>query len=101
MDNSTGQKINVKVTIEGISLPLTVSSTEEEKIYREAASMIQSRLSALRDRYPTLPSEKYYYAMAMLNTAVEAVKVANKVDNEPFFEMISDLETEINKVIKK
>ncbi len=88
-------KLNVKVTIEDIPLPLQVSSPEEEKVYRDAASAIQHRIQRLRDAYPNLPNDKYYYVMAMLNTAVEAVKAANRIDTQPYVEMIHDIEKEI------
>ena len=94
-------KLNITVTVEGIQLPMTVSSTGEEIVYRDAASLIQNRLRKLRDTYPTLPSEKYYYAMAMLNTAVENVRAQDRLDTEPFMDMINDLNKELDKVIKK
>ncbi|MBQ0046119.1 MAG: cell division protein ZapA [Prevotellaceae bacterium] len=89
------EKLNIKVTIEDIPLPLQVSSAEEEKIYRDAASTIQRRVQRLRDAYPSLPSDKYYYVMAMLNTAVEAVKAADRIDTQPYVEMMHDIEKEI------
>ena len=85
----------VNVTIEGIQLPLQVSSPEEEKVYRDAASNIQRRIQRLRDAYPQLSNDKYYYVMAMLNTAVEAVKVSNRADTQPYIEMMHDIEKEI------
>ena len=88
-------KLNIKVTIEDIPLPLQVSSPEEEKVYRDAASAIQHRIQRLRDAYPNLPNDKYYYVMAMLNTSVEAVKAANRIDTQPYVEMIHDIEKEI------
>ena len=96
-DNSASimAKLNIKVTIEDIPLPLQVSTPEEEKIYRDAASSIQRRIQRLRDAYPHLPNDKYYYAMAMLNTSVEAVKAANRLDTQPYVEMIQDIEKEI------
>ena len=71
-------KLNINVSIEGIRLPLQVSTPEEEKMYRDAAATIQRRIQRLRDTYPDLPhdKEKTYYMMAMLNTAVEALKTS-------------------------
>lgn len=89
-------KLNINVTIEDIQLPLQVSTPEEEKVYRDAASTIQRRVQRLRDAYPHLPNDKYYYVMAMLNTAVEAVKAADRIDTQPYVEMIHDLEEEMN-----
>ena len=84
-------KLNINVIIEGIQLPLQVQSPEEEKIYRDAASNIQHRIQRLRDAYPHLPNDKFYYVMAMLNTAVEAVKASDRTDTQPYVEMMHDL----------
>ncbi len=92
------RKLNISVSIEGIQLPLTVSNAEEEKIYRDAASNIQGRIHKLRAMYPTLKNDKYYYVMAMLNTAVESVRSTNRNDTQPFFDMMHDLESEIDKL---
>lgn len=91
-------KLNINVTIEGINLPLKVSSPEEEKIYRTAASNIQHRIQRLRDAYPDLPNDKFYYVMAMLNTAAEAEKAADRTDIQPFVEMMHDIEQEIEQL---
>lgn len=88
-------KLNIKVIIEGIELPLTVPTAEEEKMYRDAAASIQRRIQRLRDTYPDMPNDKYYYAMAMLNTAFEAEKASERANNEPFTEMMHDLVEEM------
>ena len=88
-------KLNINVTIEGIQLPLQVSTPEEEKVYRDAAANIQRRIQRLRDAYPNLTNDKYYYVMAMLNTTAEAVKASDRTDTQPYIEMMHDLEKEI------
>ena len=93
-------RLNITVSVEGIQIPLTVETTEEEKVYRDAAVRIQDCLRNLRQTFPSLGNEKYYYAMAMLVTAVEAVKQSNEVDNTPMLEMMSDLTDEIKKALK-
>lgn len=95
------RKQNITVSIEGIQLPLTVKTEEEEKIYRDAASLIQGRLQKLRDLYPTLPNEKYYYAMVMLNTAADAVRASNRANMGPVIDIITDLNKDIEAIIAK
>ncbi|MCH5174744.1 MAG: cell division protein ZapA [Prevotellaceae bacterium] len=87
-------KLDINVIIEGIRLPVQVSSPEEEKIYRDAGSAIQLRIQKLRDTYPNQPN-MMYYAMAMLTTSVEAVRTANKADTQPYIDMMHDIEKEI------
>lgn len=89
-------KLNINVIVEDLQFPLSVSNAEEEKLYRDAAAQIQHRIQRLRAMYPSLPSDKYYYVMAMLNTAVEAAKLANKADTEQYKEMMRDLEKELS-----
>lgn len=91
MNRDVKSKLNIKVNIEGIELPLTVNGSEEEKVYRDAALLIQKRLQTLRERYPKLPDEKYYYAMVMLYTGVDAVNAASSASTEPYVQMIDDL----------
>ena len=95
------RKQNITVSIEGIQLPLTVKTEEEEKIYRDAASMIQDRLQKLRDLYPNLPNEKYYYAMVMLNTAADAVRASNRANMGPVLDIINDLNKDIEAITAK
>lgn len=90
------KKLNINVTIEDIQLPLQVATSDEEKVYRDAAATIQRRVQRLREAYPNLPNDKYYYVMAMLNTAVEAIKAAERIDTQPYVEMIHDIEKEMD-----
>jgi hypothetical protein len=95
------KKLSIKVSIDGIPLSLTVSDADEEKLYRDAASLSQGRIQKLRALYPKVPSDNYYYAMAMLNTAVDAVRMSNRIDTQPFVEMMDDLEKEIDQKSKQ
>ena len=52
-----GNKITVNVRIGNVTLPMTVSTTEEEEVVRNAASLVQSKLNSFRDKFPKLPSE--------------------------------------------
>ena len=40
-----GNKITVNVRIGNVTLPMTVSNTEEEEVVRNAASLVQSKLN--------------------------------------------------------
>ena len=94
------RKLTVNVNIEEITLPMTVSNTEDEEIYRKAASQVNERLRTMRQRYPDLPQEKYYYAMVMLNTAVDALRTERGKDISPVMSVISELERDIDNLVK-
>ena len=92
--------LTVNVNIEGITLPMTVKTTEDERIYREAASLVNARLRMMRSRYQNVPTEGHYAAMVMLNIAVDLLKSENKSDNTPLMEMIKELDEEISQTVK-
>ena len=89
------KKINANLVIEGMTLPIVVDTPEEEKLYRDAAAAIQKRVLRLRDAYPSLKDDKMYYAMAMINSAVEAARASGRQDTKPYVEMMADLEKEM------
>lgn len=91
-------KQNISVNIEGVELPLAVDSGEE-KMYRDATVLIQQRLRQLRETYPNLPQDRYYYAMALLYTAVDAVKAANDASAQPLVELMGDLKQDFDLVL--
>ena len=90
--------ITVNVNIEGVTLPMTVATTEEERLYRQAATLVNNRLHAMRERYPDLPSDNYYFSMVLLNTAVEALRNEGKTDAKPVADLINSLEKEIDEL---
>lgn len=92
----TPKTLNITVSIDGINLPITVTSSEEEVTYRNAASLIQARIQKLRSLYPSVSNDKVFYAMAMLMTSVESVKTSELASTEPYKEMMVDLEKEID-----
>lgn len=91
--------INIKVNIEGNTIPITAQSPEEEQTYRKAASLLQARIQKYRNLYPNLKNEMYY-SMAMLITAVDAVRAEDRQDTEPYTLMMKDLEKEIDVLLK-
>ncbi len=89
----------ITVTVEGIPLPTTVANATEEEVYRKAATEVQARLRFLRQTYPGLPNNNYYYSMAMLLTAVDKINMSMNVDNTPIFDTLNFLQGEIDEVI--
>ncbi|MCQ2095931.1 MAG: cell division protein ZapA [Bacteroidaceae bacterium] len=91
--------LTVNVNIEGATLPMTVASVEDEERVRKAATMVNSRLQAVRNRFPSVPNEKYYYYMVLLNTTVDALKAEQRTDIRPIMELLEGLSSEINDAI--
>lgn len=94
----TNERLNITISVEDMQFPMSVSNAEEEKLWRKAASDIQKRLQFLRNKYSSVPNEKYYYVMAMLTVFVEGVKIENKADNAPYTEMMNDIEKQLTEL---
>jgi len=96
-----GQKLTIHVPIAQLSLPMTVTSTEQEATVRKAASNVNQQLLAVREKYKKVPNEQYYYAMVMLNSEIRALTAETKSDATPILDILRDLETEIEQLIHK
>lgn len=94
------EQITVNVFIGDMRLPMKVANTEQEKVARDAAAIINKRLQTIRTRYSNVSSD-YHYAMALLNAQMEAINAANKTSTGPIINIIDDLTSEIDDVIKK
>ena len=96
-----GQKLVIHVQIGNIQLPMTVNSTEQEATVRKAASNVNQQLITVRDKYKKVPNEQYYDAMVKLNSEIKALTAEGKSDTTPIFDILSDLEQEIDELIHK
>lgn len=94
-----GHKIAINVSIGGLSLPMTTTSEEQEALIRRAANNVNRQLITVREKYKSISNEKYYAAMVMLNSEVKALSAENKSDSSPIFEILDDLEKEIDELI--
>jgi cell division protein ZapA (FtsZ GTPase activity inhibitor) len=95
------KKLTIHVNIDNMSLPMTVTDSEQEAIIRKAAGNVNQQLITVRERYRSVPNERYYDIMVMLNSEIKALTAENKNDQSPVYGIISSLEKEIDELIKK
>jgi len=93
------QKIHVQV--DGITLPMLVSSADEEKVYRDAARVVNDRLMSVKQKYPEVPDNRYYTSIVMLDLARKGVEVSNAHSVAPYKQSISELQSEIESALSK
>ena len=55
----------------------------------------------VRERYKSVPNDRYYDVMVMLNSEIKALAAEKRNDTKPVFEIIDTLEREIDEFIKK
>lgn len=94
-----GYKLTIHVAIDGVTLPMTVTSTEEEEIIRKAASNVNQLLIKVREKYSVVPNDRYYDVMVMLKSEVKALSAAKESDSAPVFEVLDDIEKDIDKLL--
>ncbi len=93
------QKIHIQV--DGISLPMLVSSVDEEKRYRDAAKYVNDCLMSVKQKYPEVPNPKYYTSIVMLDLARRGVEVSNAYSVEPYKQSIAELRSEIESALSE
>ena len=97
MDN----KQNIQIRIDDVVLPMVVKSEDEEQRYREAASMINSRLLSVKSKYPSVPNEKFYTAIVMLEIATKKVDESHVVSIAPYKQAIKELSADIQSAMEE
>lgn len=80
---------------------MTVTDSDQEAIIRKAAGNLNQQLITVRERYRSVPNERYYDIMVMLNSEIKALTAENKKDQSPVYGIIASLEKEIDELIKK
>jgi len=95
------KKLTIHVNIDNMLLPMTVTDTDQEAVIRKAASNVNQQLITVRERYKTVPNDRYYDVMVMLNSEIKALTAEGRNDTKPVFDVIDTLEREIDEFIKK
>ena len=95
------KKLTIHVNIDNILLPMTVTDSDQEAVIRKAAGNVNQQLITVRERYKTVPNDRYYDVMVMLNSEIKALTAENKNDTRPVFDIIDTLEREIDEFIKR
>lgn len=95
------KKLTIHVNIDNVLLPMTVTDSDQEAVIRKAASNVNQQLITVRERYKTVPNDRYYDVMVMLNSEIKALTAENRNDTKPVFDIIDTLEREIDEYIKK
>ena len=95
------KKLTIHVNIDNVLLPMTVIDSDQEAVIRKAASNVNQQLITVRERYKTVPNDRYYDVMVMLNPEIKALTAENRNDTKPVFDIIDTLEREIDEYIKK
>ena len=95
------KKLTIHVNIDNVLLPMTVIDSDQEAVIRKAASNVNQQLITVRERYKTVPNDRYYDVMVMLNSEIKALTAENRNDTKSVFDIIDTLEREIDEYIKK
>ena len=82
-------KININLTMAGVSYPLTIDRNQEALV-REAAKRVDMRVNAYRRFYKELPNE-VTLGMVAFQFALEVLQQKGRNDTTPYTEKIKEL----------
>ncbi len=97
MDTAEHYKIHIKLNDIEQPFSLTVKNTEEERVFREAATMINSYYNEYKRRIKGLDNTSYYGMVAFLMARLYIEISESKKSLE---KGLSDLEEEIKNYLK-
>ena len=80
---------------------MTVTDSDQEAVIRKSAGNLNQQLITVRERYKSVPNDRYYDVIVMLNSEIKALAAEKRNDTKPVFEIIDTLEREIDEFIKK
>ena len=52
---------------------MTVTDSDQEAVIRKAAGNLNQQLITVRERYKSVPNDRYYDVMVMLNSEIKAL----------------------------
>ena len=88
------EQMKISVLVNGKRYPLTIQRKEEEFI-RRAASRINELITRYKQRFSNDKTDDYL-SMAALQLATELVKLENQKDVSPVFDLLTDIEQELD-----
>lgn len=91
------QPVVVNLLIGKVQMPLRVPA-DQEATFRNAAKMVNSRLSRYETRFPGLKSENYLTTV-LLDMAVRTLQMAEREDTKPYTDALHQLTAEIEEVL--
>lgn len=92
-------KLTISLTIAGekFSLPIV---PEQEQIHREAAKMINSRITEYRERYATVP-QSTLLAITALEFTMKLLKANERNDVGPLLKEIEEVSERLDAFVKE
>lgn len=78
--------------------PLTIKRVDEEK-FRTAARLINEKIDQYKKAF-SASDKTDYLAMAAIQLVTELVEIQSNLDVSPVFEMIRDLDSDLENTIK-
>ncbi len=93
------EKLSIRVNVADRYYPLKIDRRDEEKI-RRAAKMINEKVLKYKQRYSDKDVQDFL-AMAALQYVIKVIECDTKQDVTPFVENIKELNTVLEKFIKK
>ena len=91
--------MKIHLQIDCQQYPLNIRR-EDEKLYRDAAKLINNKLNKYRSHMPDMDSNNHW-AMAAFEIAFENISMKDKNDTKPYMEKLEELTKILDSYIRK
>ena len=92
-------KLSIKVNLVDRFYPLKIDGKDEERI-RKAAKLINERVLQYKQKYVDKDTQDFL-AMAALQFVIKNLEVEEQVNDQPIFDHLNDLNTELEGFLRK
>ena len=92
-------KLSIKVNLVDRYYPLKIDRTDEERI-RKAAKLINERVLQYKQKYADKDTQDFL-AMASLQFVIKNLEVEDQMNDQPFIEQLSEINSELEEFLKK
>lgn len=99
MAEESKEKLNIKLHVYDEDIHVTVMR-DEEKLYRDAAKLITERYGVYTQRFKVSKGDHTIALMTLVEIALRYQRELGKNDTKPYDDILSQLSSEIEEVLK-
>lgn len=98
IENIMDGRIDIRLHIARIELPVHIPANEEEK-YRKAAKLVTQVLDAYEVQFSNTKTSEERMYMALVDIASKLVEQYDRNDTEPFYDTLKKITSEVEDVL--
>ncbi len=101
MEEANKEKLNIRLHVYDEELPVVLHNRDDEEFYRRAAKLVSERYGAYAQVYKGRKSDHTIALMTLIEIALRYEKEQARNSTAPYENILSQLTSEIEEVLKK